>query len=148
MTENSNAFEQNGGQILSFLCGGNFYGFELTAVTDIIEIPEITKVPKLPDYISGLINLRGKAVPVVDFRKRLGLSAGIFDDRSCIIIVEINSAQAGIICDRVSDVENVLPEMIAPSPVENGLVRCFITHKKKRISLLNHKKIFNKNLST
>ena len=142
--ETKNDFEKNGGQILSFLCDGKFYAFELTDVTDIIEIPEITKVPRLPEYICGLINLRGKAVPVIDFRKRLGLAQGHYDDRSCVVVIEIKSAQAGIICDRVSDVENVTSKMISPSPVGGGIIRCFISSDKKRISLIDCGKIIQK----
>ncbi len=135
--EEKKDFSETGGQILSFLSDGRFFAFEITAVTDIIEIPEITRIPRVPDFIRGVINLRGKVVPVIDFRKKLGFPDGIYDDRSCIIVLEIGSYQAGIICDRVSDVENILPEQVAQSPVSGGTVKFFVTTAKKRISLLD-----------
>lgn len=134
-------FVENGGKILSFIIDGRFYAFELLSITDIIEILPITPIPKTPDYLRGIINHRGKAVPVMDFRLRLGLSEGHYDERSCIIILEINGNQIGIIVDRVSDVEKILPEQIAPSPMESSTVKCFITTAKKRISLLDPDKL-------
>lgn len=130
-------FAENGGKILTFEVDGVFYAFEILSVTDIIEIPEITPIPKTPDYLLGVINLRGKVVPVMDFRKRLGLSDTEYTRKSCIIVVEINSMQIGILVDCVYDVENVVPEQVAPSPVINGTVAYFITSEERRISLLN-----------
>jgi purine-binding chemotaxis protein CheW len=110
-------------------------------VTDIIEIPELTFVPKLPDYIKGLMNHRGRAIPVIDFRKRMGFADTVYSQRSCVIVVEVEGLQAGIIVDMVSDVEDILPQMIARSPISGGTVKFFITANKKRISLLDPGKL-------
>ena len=134
---NGKSFAETGGQILSFMADRRFYAFEILAVTDIIEIPEITPIPKTPKHILGMMNHRGKAVPIMDFRLRLGLPEGSYDERSCVIVIEINGLQCGILVDRVSDVENCTPEQIALSPAESSIVSCFITSAKKRISLLN-----------
>lgn len=140
-TEQDMQFEETGGKILSFFADNKFYAFLITDVTDIIEIPEITFIPGLPDYIKGIMNHRGKAIPVVDFRKRMALPETVYDDRSCVIVVEINSQQAGVIVDRVSDVEDILPDMIARSPVEGATVKFFISESKKRISLLDPERV-------
>lgn len=130
-------FAETGGQILSFISDGKFYGFEILSVADIIEIPEITPIPRTPKHILGIMNHRGKAVPVMDFRFRLGLPEFEYDSKSCVIVLEINGMPYGLLVDRVSDVENCLPEQIALSPAESSVVSCFISTKKKRISLLN-----------
>ena len=116
-TERDSEFEQSGGKILSFFADNKFYAFLITDVTDIIEIPEITYVPTLPEYIKGIMNHRGKAIPVIDFALRMSLPAPAYNERSCVIVVEIGAHQAGIMVDRVSDVEDITPEMIARSPI-------------------------------
>ena len=73
----------------------------------------------------------------MDLRLRLGLPEGEYDERSCIIVTEINSLPYGIKVDRVSDVIRVLPEQTAVSPAENGVVSGFVTQDDKRISMLN-----------
>ncbi len=140
-TEKDEEFEQQGGKILSFFADNKFYSFYITDVTDIIEIPEITYVPTLPKYIRGIMNHRGKAIPVIDFALRMSLQEPSYTERSCVIVVEIGSFQAGIMVDRVSDVEDVTPEMIARSPIEGGTVKFFITANKKRISLLDPERL-------
>lgn len=123
-------------KILSFMCDNTFFAFELCSVTDIMEIPEITYLPGVDDFILGLINLRGKTIPVVDLHKRLGLKEFEYDKRSGIIIIEVKSAQLGVLCDRIADEENILIADISPSPVKNGVVKGFINTPKKRISIL------------
>lgn len=140
-TEKDSDFEQNGGKILSFFVDSKFYAFYITDVTDIIEIPDITFIPTLPAYILGLMNHRGKAIPVIDFRKRMDLPETQYTQRSCVIVVEIGNQQAGILVDMMSDVENIQPEMIARSPVEGATVKFFITQNKKRISLLDPERL-------
>ena len=137
-TERDSEFEQGGGKILSFFADNKFYAFLITDVTDIIEIPEITYVPTLPEHIKGIMNHRGKAVPVMDLRLRLGLPEGEFDERSCIIVLEINTLQCGLRVDRVLDAELIRPEDITRSPVENGMVKGFVIRDgKERISILD-----------
>lgn len=141
LSERDTEFEQGGGKILSFFTDNKFYAFLITDVTDIIEIPDITFIPTLPAYIKGMMNHRGKAIPVIDFAERMALPAPVYTDRSCVIVVEIGSFQAGIMVDRVSDVEDITPEMIARSPIEGGTVKFFITENKKRLSLLDPERL-------
>lgn len=130
-------FEEEGGQLIAFTAGGNYYAFEILSVTDIMEVPEITHIPKTPPYLLGITNLRGKAVPVMDLRLRLGLPEGNYDHRSCVIVIELNSLQFGIRVDRVADVESCLPEQIVLSPAENGVVKGFVNVGDRRIFLIN-----------
>ena len=127
-----NEFCQKGGKILSFVSDEKYYAFGVKDVTDIIGL-----LPKTPKFIKGVINLRGKAVPVIDLRLRLGLPEGEYDNRSSTIVIEVGSNQAGIICDKVLDVEDILPQQTAVSPVKNSLVKCFINANNKNISLLD-----------
>ena len=133
-----NELIENGGQVLTFPAGDEHYGFYILDVADIIEIPELTVIPTAPPYVLGLMNHRGKAVPVMDLRLRLGLPEGDYDERSCVIVIEINTMLCGLAVDRVSDVENITPELIARSPVDNGMVRGFVIREDKpRISILD-----------
>ena len=77
------------------------YGIEITKVREIIGIQRITHVPRTPDYVEGVINLRGKVVPVVDLRKKFSLPAADFTRETCIIVVEIRGNLTGLI-DRKS----------------------------------------------
>ena len=134
-------FAQTGGQILTFISDGRMYAFKITDVTDIIEIPEITFIPCTPDYMPGVINLRGKVVPVIDLRRKLGSPDWEYDEKSCMILIEDGVYQAGILVDRVNDVERVGPSQIAPNPVKDSTELCFITTDNARISLLNTRKL-------
>ena len=133
-----NELFENGGQMLTFSAADNCYGFYILDVADIIEIPELTKIPTAPDYVLGLMNHRGKAVPVMDLRLRLGLPEGEYNERSCIIVLEINTLQCGLLVDKVLDAELIHPEEITRSPVESGMVRGFIIREgRDRISILD-----------
>ena len=133
-----NEFIENGGQLLTFAAGDEHYGFYILDVSDIIEMPEVPVIPTAPDFVLGLMNHRGKAVPVMDLRLRLGLPEGDYDERSCVIVIEINTMLCGLAVDRVSDVETIPPESIAASPVDNGIVRGFVIREgKPKISVLD-----------
>ncbi|MBR1382761.1 MAG: purine-binding chemotaxis protein CheW, partial [Ruminococcus sp.] len=109
---------------------------------DIIEIPPITKIPTAPDHVLGVINHRGKAVPAMDLRLRLGMEKGNYDERSCMIVVEINTMLCGIVVDRVTDVENISPEDLVLSPVKGGMVYGFVMKEgSQRISILDPEKL-------
>ena len=92
------------GRFLTFMLGGSVYGLPLHDVIEIISIQGITKVPMLPAYISGIINLRGKIVPVVDIRVKLGMEVREFDMYTCIVVVNIGDLNVGLIVDKVNAV--------------------------------------------
>jgi purine-binding chemotaxis protein CheW len=108
------SFQEN--KYLLFNTGNEIYGINIMIVTDIIELQKITAVPDMPDYIKGVINLRGKVIPVMDLRLRFGMDAREYDDRTCIIIVNVESSSIGIIVDTVAEVKDILEKDIDPPP--------------------------------
>lgn len=92
------------GRFLSFYVGDSLYALELLYVKEIISMQQITVVPSLPGYIRGIINLRGKVVPVIDVRIKLNQPDLTCNDKTCIIITEINDMQVGLIVDGVAEV--------------------------------------------
>jgi len=104
------------GKFLTFSIGKEDYGIEISHVTEIIGIQAITEVPELPEYIKGIINLRGKIIPVMDVRLRFRKSAKEYNDRTCIIVVDIQEVSVGLIVDTVNEVMNIEDENIVPPP--------------------------------
>ena len=100
---------------LTFMLGGESYGLAITAVTEIIGFQQITPVPDVPHYVRGIINLRGKVIPVMDVRARFGMDGRDYDARTCIIVVQIRDASVGLIVDTVSEVVDIeLSQIEAP----------------------------------
>ena len=103
--ENVKDFAAEGGEALLFSIDDVVYGIEIKYVSTIINIEQITKVPKVPEYIKGVINLRGKIVPVISVRNRFGKEEIPYDERTCIIILEFDDGNlVGIIVDRMREV--------------------------------------------
>ena len=92
---------------LTFVVEKEYYGIEIRYVTEIIGIQSITEVPDLPEYIRGIINLRGKIIPVMDVRLRFGKKPREYDDRTCIIVIDINDMFVGLIVDSVCEVMSI-----------------------------------------
>lgn len=92
------------------------YGIEIKYVIEIIGIQNITKIPELDDYIKGIISLRGKIIPVVDVRLRFKKPIMEYDDRTCIIVVDVGGLTVGLIVDRVSEVVNISEDQVAQPP--------------------------------
>jgi len=107
------------GRFLTFVIGKEVYGIEIKYVIEIINIQKITEVPELPDYIKGIINLRGKIIPVMDVRLRFRKEAKEYNDRTCIVVVDIEDISVGLIVDSVSEVISITEEDIVPPPDEN-----------------------------
>ncbi|MDD5066991.1 MAG: chemotaxis protein CheW [bacterium] len=109
-----------GRKYLAFSLSSEVYGIDILKVKEIIGVPEITHVPRLPAFIRGVVNLRGKIIPVLDLRLKLDFEPREYDERTCIIILEVDTAegliQLGVIIDRVLDVMNLTQEQIEPSP--------------------------------
>ena len=110
--------------IVGFRVGRETYGVPITALHEIVRVPEITAVPDAPDYVEGVINLRGKIVSVLDLRKRLGEAAIAPSKRNRILVVEHRGRLCGLIVDSASDVLKIPVADVDPSPtefVEGGL---------------------------
>ena len=120
LTENQSGTERLQGKYLTFQLAKQEYGLEILKVKEIIGIMEITILPRTPDYVKGVINLRGKVIPVIDLRLRFGLDEIDYTEKTCIIVVEITEngtkLQKGIIVDAVSEVLYVSSEEIEPTP--------------------------------
>ncbi len=99
------------GKHLTFCLGKENYGIPILQVREIIGMMEITGVPKTPEYIKGVINLRGKIIPIMDLRAKFGMETIDYTERTCIIVVEVNISQTkrhmGIVVDAVSDVVSI-----------------------------------------
>jgi purine-binding chemotaxis protein CheW len=110
--------------IVGFQVGRETYGVPITSLHEIVRVPEITVVPDAPDYMEGVINLRGKIVSVLDLRKRLGEAQVAPSRRNRILVVEHNGRLAGLIVDSASEVLKIPAADVEPSPtefVEGGL---------------------------
>ncbi len=107
------------GKFLTFNIAEQEYGIKLNHVTEIIGIQKITDLPDLPEFVKGVINLRGKVIPVADVRLRFGMSERDYDERTCIVVVNINEVSVGLVVDTVSEVMNIPEANIEPPPKVN-----------------------------
>ncbi|WP_045217173.1 chemotaxis protein CheW [Desulfonatronovibrio magnus] len=102
---------------LTFCLGDEDYGIEICYVTEIVVVQKITEVPDMPEFVKGVINLRGQVIPVMDVRLRFNMPAREYDERTCVIVVDINSSVVGLIVDTVQEVREILPENVSPPPL-------------------------------
>ena len=103
-------------RFLSFHLGKEEYGLEIRYVTEIIGMQKITALPDLADYVKGVINLRGKVIPVIDVRLRFGFNEIDYTERTCIIVTNIRSVTVGLIVDAVNEVLDIPESQIDPPP--------------------------------
>ncbi len=109
------------GKYLTFSLGQESYGIPILKVREIIRVPDITPVPQMPDYVKGVINLRGKVIPVIDLRVKFQFPKAEFHDRTCMIIVSVKlssgePALIGLIVDVVEEVMNIQTQDIEDAP--------------------------------
>ncbi len=108
------------GKYLTFSLDEEEYGIGILKIKEIIGMMPITSVPQTPAFVKGVVNLRGKVIPVVDLRLRFGMASIEYDERTCIIVVEIDSngvkVVIGIVVDSVSEVLNIKAEDIEDTP--------------------------------
>src|SRR5438270_468874 len=109
-------------QLVVFQLGAELYGVEIARVHEIIRLQTVTRVPRSPAFVEGVINLRGKVIPVVDLRRRFGLPTADHTRASRIVVVEIGDQVVGIVVDGVSEVLRVSSVIVEPpSPVVAGI---------------------------
>jgi len=101
---------------LIFGCDDRDYGLEIKKVTEIVALQKITEVPDMPDFVRGVINLRGSVIPVLDVRMRFNMPVVKYHDRTCIIIAKLESTTIGLIVDAVREVAKILPDQMEPPP--------------------------------
>ncbi|MBT3202008.1 MAG: chemotaxis protein CheW [Phycisphaerales bacterium] len=104
------------GKYLTFALAEEEYGLEILKVREIISMSEITSVPKTPEYVKGVINLRGKVIPVIDLRLKFSMEEVPYTDETCTIVVDVNGVEMGIIVDHVSEVLDIADGDIEDAP--------------------------------
>ena len=108
------------GKYLTFTMANEEYGIGILKIKEIIGMMPVTTVPQTPEFVKGVINLRGKVIPVIDLRLRFGMAAVEYTERTCIIVVEIQgqagTVQIGIVVDAVSEVLNIRGQDVEETP--------------------------------
>jgi purine-binding chemotaxis protein CheW len=105
---------------LTFRLGKEDYGIEIRYVTEIVGMQKITEVPDMPIFVKGVVNLRGQVIPVLDMRLRFNMEPRNYDERTCIIVVNIGGSQVGLVVDTVNEVRNIDNDQISPPPKTAG----------------------------
>ncbi|MEJ2147613.1 MAG: chemotaxis protein CheW [Acidobacteriota bacterium] len=119
--------EDLGGKYVIFFLGAEQYGVPILAVREIIATVPITPIPQSPAHVRGVINLRGKVIPILDLRLKFGMDFIEKDRESCILVVRAQGVEAGVAVDRMSEVKDVPAEEIQPAPrLGEGLDTGFI----------------------
>ncbi len=105
---------QDQAQLVVFQLAGEFYAVDIHQVREIIRVPEVTRVPRTPDFVEGVINLRGSVIPIIDLRKRFGMDAVEANDEQRIVVVELEDKTLGVIVDAVTEVLRIERDKIEP----------------------------------
>lgn len=114
-------------QLVSFSVANEEYGLDILRVQEIIRTQQLTRVPNLPDYVEGVINLRGKVIPVIALRRRLGLEAMDSDKNTRIVVVDVHGQTIGFIVDAVSEVLRINSDTVEPTPRIGQVEREYIS---------------------
>lgn len=101
---------------LTFRIGEEDYGIEIAHVIEIVGIQRITEVPDMPNFVKGVINLRGQVIPVIDIRARFNMEPRAYDDRTCVVVVKVRETNIGLIVDTVCEVREIPGENVSPPP--------------------------------
>jgi purine-binding chemotaxis protein CheW len=101
---------------LTFRLGEEDYGLEIRYVTEIVGMQKITEVPDMPHFVKGVVNLRGQVIPVIDMRLRFNMSSRDYDERTCIVVINLKNVQVGLVVDTVNEVRSISEEDVSPPP--------------------------------
>ena len=101
---------------LTFTLGNEIYGIGISHVIEIIGIQKITEVPDMPDYVRGVINLRGQVIPILDVRTRFLMPFRDYDERTCVVVVQVSERFIGLVVDTVNEVADIPEEMVSLPP--------------------------------
>ena len=125
--ENSQSMTEKAGKYLTFGLGDEEYGLEILKVREIIGMMKVTRVPGAPDFVRGVINLRGKVIPVIDLRLKFAMPPQPDTEKTCIIVVQVRmdqrAAAMGVIVDEVREVIDIKADQIEPPPVFGASVQ-------------------------
>jgi purine-binding chemotaxis protein CheW len=136
----TSGIDRRAGKYLTFVLASEDYGVEILKVREIIGLMETTAVPGMPPYVNGVINLRGKVIPVIDMRTKFGMDSAEHTSETCIIVVDVRGSLIGVVVDKVSEVLDILTEEIEDSPnvgvaVENDFI-LGMAKSKGRVKIL------------
>lgn len=112
----SNEQDAQEGKYMTFRSGNEYFGLKIQYVKEIIQFQSITAIPETEDYIKGLINLRGKIIPVIDVGLRFKQEPFEYDDRTCVIVIEVKTTTIGLIVEKIAEVVEIGEENILPPP--------------------------------
>lgn len=115
-TNVSDEHDAQKGKYMTFKSGNEYFGLKIQYVNEIIGFQAITAIPETEDYIKGLINLRGKIIPVIDVRLRFKQPPFEYNDRTCIIVINVKSTTIGLIVEQIAEVVEIREENILPPP--------------------------------
>lgn len=104
------------GKYMTFQVGTDFFGIELKYVNEIIQMQPVTPIPEVEHFIKGLINLRGKIIPVIDVADRFGKESFEYNDRTCVIVIEVKGIEVGLIIENIAEVVSIDADNILPPP--------------------------------
>jgi purine-binding chemotaxis protein CheW len=143
--------DRRAGKYLTFELAGEEYGLEILKVREIMGMMDTTAVPGMPDYVDGVINLRGKVIPVVDMRLKFGMQRAEHDSETCIIVVDVRSSLMGVVVDRVSEVLDIHAEEIEDAPnvgvtVQNAFILGMAKAKGRVKILLEIDKVLSESI--
>ena len=137
-------------QLVSFMLADEEYGVEVLKVREIIRMPTITKMPNVPQHVEGIINLRGKVIPIISMRRRFGLVENEINSQTRIIIMDVCGSLTGFIVDAVSEVIRIHSSEIQPPPsmvVSGGVGQEFITgvfnHAERLLIIMDIDRMFS-----
>jgi len=136
-------------QLVSFELEGEEYGIDVLAVREIIRMPAITKMPNTPDYVDGIINLRGTVVPIISLRKRFGLYEREKNNQSRILVMEVGNGLTGFVVDAVAEVIRITASEIQPPPsivqgnVAQDCITGVINHAERLLIVLDLNRLFS-----
>ena len=123
----ANEHDAQKGKYMTFKSGNEYFGLKIQYVNEIIQLQAITAIPETEDYIKGLINLRGKILPVIDVRLRFKQESFEYNDRTCIIVINVKDTVVGLIVENIAEVVEIQDENILPPP---SIGRAEKTHNK------------------
>ena len=126
MSEHDYDSQAFAGKYLTFKLGDEEFGIEILRVQEIIGLMDIIPVPRTPDFVRGVINLRGKVIPILDQRRSFGMDSTEDHDRKCVIVVQVHHGEArvtmGTVVDEVSEVVEAIADNIEPPPTFGGFI--------------------------
>lgn len=135
-------------QYVSFVLGKERYAINIMDVEEIIRLTEITAVPKAPDFVEGIINLRERVIPVVDLKKRINLGEATYDENTRIIVVVLNGKRIGLIIDAVDEIVRIESDVIDAAPavtvsLDSSYIEGVARTDKGMIIILKANKVFS-----